>query len=71
MASDTAMNDRAVERHDQQLAAEQQCSSCRGSGDCTPCGGFGYVLDHLGTATCTRCNGSGDCHRCDGEGIEP
>lgn len=55
MSSDEARNDRAVEKHDAQVeAANQECSTCDGTGRLECPDGCGDVID---------------CPDCDGEGV--
>lgn len=71
MASDIAMNDRAVERHDAAIVDEPLgCERCGGSGVCDECAGQGFVPTGVGTGTCDRCQGSGCCETCGGEGVQ-
>lgn len=56
--------------------AGQRCGGCRGTGNCSRCGGEGThdepsevdsAADVIG-ATCRRCKGSGVCVGCGGTG---
>lgn len=44
------------------------CLTCKGSGDCTTCGGDGYTGFGSATAGCRRCHGDGNCTTCGGSG---
>ena len=48
-----------------------ECSICKGSGDCTACGGDGYrhsfAMDNE-KLNCYKCNGRGRCGSCNGTG---
>lgn len=44
------------------------CLTCRGSGDCTSCGGSGYTYFGDYKTACTRCHRSGNCSSCNGTG---
>lgn len=44
------------------------CLTCRGSGDCTSCGGSGYTYFGDYKTACTRCHKSGNCSSCGGSG---
>lgn len=44
------------------------CLTCRGSGDCTTCGGDGYTGFGDAKAGCRSCHGNGNCTACGGSG---
>lgn len=44
------------------------CLTCRGSGNCTRCGGSGYVSFGGAKASCSSCHQSGKCSSCGGSG---
>lgn len=44
------------------------CLTCRGSGDCTKCNGYGYVYYAGVRQSCTKCHQSGNCSACGGSG---
>ena len=48
---------------------EQDCPTCKGSGDCVTCAGKGLNKYGVGksNADCKVCEGSGECVECDGE----
>ena len=49
-------------------AAKLPCLTCRGTGDCKGCGGYGYVGYGSARAACSQCHRSGDCRTCGGSG---
>ncbi len=48
--------------------AKQDCLTCRGSGNCTTCGGDGYTDIGGYKGGCRSCHGDGDCNSCNGSG---
>ncbi len=48
--------------------AKQDCLTCRGSGNCTTCGGDGYTDIGGYKGGCRSCHGDGDCNACNGTG---
>ncbi len=47
------------------------CGVCNGDGDCSKCGGSGYLYSSASDKTdrnCYKCNGSGNCGSCGGDG---
>ena len=49
-------------------ASKLPCLTCRGSGDCKGCGGYGYVGYGSARAACSQCHRSGNCRTCGGSG---
>lgn len=51
--------------------AQKDCSICRGTGDCTQCGGDGYLYSSASgkeDRNCWKCSGTGRCTYCNGTG---
>lgn len=47
-----------------------ECKGCRGTGNCSACGGKGKTLgaSTVTSSRCKRCDGTGKCTVCDGKG---
>ena len=64
-------NNSTTPDHDNDYGSALTCTACRGSGDCSKCGGDGKIWSSASdkeNRNCTKCNGSGRCTTCNGSG---
>ena len=57
--------------HDNDYGSVLPCTACKGSGNCSKCGGDGKIWSSASgeeNRNCTKCNGSGRCTTCNGSG---